>query len=217
MNKYHNNTFDNISEEKRKRIVNAAISEFAKHGFVGTNINNVAARAEVSVGSMYQYFDSKEALFLTLVEMGHQYLDKKLLPIIVGDGDVFEKIEKILIQARDFSREEPEVIQIYLDSTTERMSELNAELSSKIESISANYYHSLITAARHSGVIDAEVDDGIIAFFLDCLFVMMQFSYASSYYRSRMTIYLKPELAGNDDAMISGMMTLIRQALKTNK
>ncbi len=214
MKKYHSTTFDNISDEKQQRIIKAAITEFASCGFMGANINHVAANASVSVGSMYQYFDSKESLFLTLVDMGYQYLNNKLMPIIAGNGDVFEKIEQILIQARDFSRNEPEVIQIYLDSSTERMSGLGSELSKKIESISANYYRSLVTAARSNGLIDVEVDDGIIAFFLDSLFVMMQFSYASSYYQSRMHIFLGAKTASDDDAVLNGMMTLIRSALK---
>ncbi len=215
MKKYHKDTFDNISEEKRNRIMDVAIKEFAAKGFGGTNINTIASKAGISVGSVYRYFDSKEDLFLSMVDMGYKYLDSRLWPIIAGEGDVYEKIEKIMIQAREFSREQPEVIQIYLDSTTEGLSELSAELSRKIESISANYYRSLIAAAKENGMVTADVDDGIIAFFMDNIFIMIQYAYASSYFKERMRVYMGEDVVADDARVIEGMMTLVRRALKS--
>ena len=60
--KYNNESFNKISEEKRSRIFESAMIEFAEHGYDGANINIIAKNAEVSVGSMYKYFDNKEDL-----------------------------------------------------------------------------------------------------------------------------------------------------------
>ena len=69
-NVYHKPTFDNISEEKRKKILDVAVNEFANHGFENANINTIAKKADVSVGSLYKYFDTKADLFLTSVNYG---------------------------------------------------------------------------------------------------------------------------------------------------
>jgi AcrR family transcriptional regulator len=50
----------------RTRILEAAASEFAEHGFRKTRIESVAAAAGVSRALVYAYFDGKEALLLAV-------------------------------------------------------------------------------------------------------------------------------------------------------
>lgn len=48
----------------------AALDLFVEKGFSATRLDDVAARAGVSKGTLYLYFDSKEALFKAVVEEG---------------------------------------------------------------------------------------------------------------------------------------------------
>lgn len=48
-------------------IVAAATELFLKHGFLGTNMDEIAASAEVSKQTVYAHFQNKEALFLEIV------------------------------------------------------------------------------------------------------------------------------------------------------
>ncbi|MGT2443983.1 TetR/AcrR family transcriptional regulator [Ensifer adhaerens] len=54
-------------ERTRKLIVAAASDLFLKHGFLGTNMDEIAATAEVSKQTVYSHFQNKEALFLEVV------------------------------------------------------------------------------------------------------------------------------------------------------
>lgn len=56
-------TFYNLPEEKRERIVNAAIGEFSAYPYLETNINRIVAAAKIPKGSFYQYFDGKDDLY----------------------------------------------------------------------------------------------------------------------------------------------------------
>ena len=56
------------SREMVDRILEAAARIFAEQGYHGTTTNHVAEAAEVSVGSLYQYFPNKDALLVGLAE-----------------------------------------------------------------------------------------------------------------------------------------------------
>src|SRR5215510_1707077 len=48
--------------DKREAIMNAALELFVERGFFGTIVPEIADRAGVGAGTIYRYFDSKEAL-----------------------------------------------------------------------------------------------------------------------------------------------------------
>lgn len=52
--------------DKRDEIVRAALELIAQHGFHGTSMAMVAERAKVGAGTIYRYFESKDALIMEL-------------------------------------------------------------------------------------------------------------------------------------------------------
>lgn len=56
------------TEQKRRAILEAAAELFLEQGFLGASMDEVAARAAVSKRTVYNQFESKEALFLGVVE-----------------------------------------------------------------------------------------------------------------------------------------------------
>lgn len=55
-------------EEIRGRILQSAVECFSKNGFDKTRMDEISLSAEVSKGTLYNYFDSKEELFHALCE-----------------------------------------------------------------------------------------------------------------------------------------------------
>ena len=49
-------------------VLKAAAQVFARRGYAGATTNHIAERAGVSVGSLYEYFPSKDALLVALME-----------------------------------------------------------------------------------------------------------------------------------------------------
>ncbi len=54
--------FLKLSEEKQKRIVEAAVNEFARVPFENVSINQIIREADISRGSFYTYFEDKRDL-----------------------------------------------------------------------------------------------------------------------------------------------------------
>ena len=67
-------TFLRLSEEKRKRVLDAAWGEFTRVSYAEVSINQIIQRAGISRGSFYQYFKDKEALMRYLMQEGWAYL-----------------------------------------------------------------------------------------------------------------------------------------------
>ncbi|WP_353644779.1 TetR/AcrR family transcriptional regulator [Mesorhizobium sp. WSM2239] len=61
------NHASNRSARKRKAILDAATEVFLKSGYLGTNMDEIAARSGVSKQTVYKHFSSKEALFIEIV------------------------------------------------------------------------------------------------------------------------------------------------------
>jgi TetR/AcrR family fatty acid metabolism transcriptional regulator len=56
------------SQDKRKRILQAAVRVFARKGYFRARVGDVARRAGVADGTIYLYFRSKEALLVALFD-----------------------------------------------------------------------------------------------------------------------------------------------------
>lgn len=59
-------TFFNLEKKKQQRIMDAAIKEFGERNLNEGNISNIVKDADISRGSFYQYFSSKDDLYIHL-------------------------------------------------------------------------------------------------------------------------------------------------------
>ena len=211
---FYKSTFEKISEDKKEKIFEVAISEFASNGYSSTNINTIAKKAGISIGSMYSYFASKEDLFLTIVDEGFHLLEKALEEVHVDEGDIFEIIERLFRITREYAENYPEMNQLYLDLSTQGLSGLSSRLSCQMESITARLYTQILRKAKEQGTISPDIDEQLVSFCLDNLLVMFQFSFTSDYYKERMKIFLGDDGVKDEERIIKGIMKFVRKALE---
>jgi AcrR family transcriptional regulator len=72
--------------DKRQEIIQAALDLIVERGFHGASMAMVAEKAEVGAGTIYHYFESKEALINEL----YQELEKKVI-VTLQEGDPISK------------------------------------------------------------------------------------------------------------------------------
>ena len=78
-------------------------------------------RDSVSIGSMYSYFESKEDLFLALVEKGLELLDRAMNECCPDEGTISEVLERIFRVAIRYTEKHPDMCRLYLLITTDNM------------------------------------------------------------------------------------------------
>jgi len=66
--------FNEIRKTSREKILSVALELFAKKGFHATSISQIAKKAKISKGLMYNYFASKEKLLDEIIQEGFNSL-----------------------------------------------------------------------------------------------------------------------------------------------
>ncbi len=74
-------------ERTRDRILRVAARLFTRSTFEDTTMEDVAAAAEVSVGTLYNYFGSKTALLLAIVAEDVEAVARRGTPVVEDPGD----------------------------------------------------------------------------------------------------------------------------------
>jgi len=80
-----------LPQERPERILTAALEAFVENGFAATRLEDIAERAGISKGTLYLYFENKEALFKAAVR-------ENIVPLIARAE---ERVESFEGSARD--------------------------------------------------------------------------------------------------------------------
>lgn len=103
------------SQERSRALVSAVLEAAAQvledRGYEGATVARIAARAGVSVGSLYQYFGTKDAIFEALTdELLARVLDS-VTPAIAAPGLSFEaRVEQVFRSGIETLRPHPTVL-----------------------------------------------------------------------------------------------------------
>jgi AcrR family transcriptional regulator len=213
MTKYNNELFDRLPADKRDKILRIAAEEFALMGYANTNTNIIAEKAGISVGALFKYFGTKENCFLTVLSEGLKQLEQILGVIMAEKEPILNKIEKVIRLIPEYSKIHGEMVRLYFEVTSHGEIESIREFGKKFEGISAKAYKQIMKEAKREGLLPANADENIYAFCLDNLFMMLQFSYACTYYQQRKDIYLGEKKARNDELVTAQIMQFIKGAI----
>ena len=115
--------------DKRERILGAAVKVFAKSGFHGTRVSEVAKAAGVADGTIYLYFRSKEELLVSLFEDRVNKLlsyMKQELPKLPDAPSRLRRIIELQLGLLEGERELAEVVTVILRQSTKLIREFAA-------------------------------------------------------------------------------------------
>jgi len=108
-----------LEEDKRERILNAAMSEFL-NGYKKASTDNIVREAGISKGLLFHYFGTKEKLYSFLVEYAVQIVQIEYIDLInVFQKDILDSIWQLSLLKQDLSRRFPTIFEfltrVYVD------------------------------------------------------------------------------------------------------
>ncbi len=105
--------------EKKERLAQSAIPVFAKHGFRETKMSDVAVSADVGKGTLYEYYVSKDELFLNIFKIWFSYFSEQMQEIIGKERNPHKQLlsffEQFFVTIEQYS----ELYYIYFDFWSE--------------------------------------------------------------------------------------------------
>jgi AcrR family transcriptional regulator len=89
-------------EQTRQCLLDAAAAEFARAGYPEANINTISTAAGFAKGTIYNYFSSKRALMLALIDSVAQNHLKHILEQVRSVADPISRLERFFHSGFEF-------------------------------------------------------------------------------------------------------------------
>jgi TetR/AcrR family transcriptional repressor of uid operon len=127
--------------ETREKIVDAAIVTFSKHGYDRTKMDDIAETANLSKGTIYLYFKSKEELFYAISENNIKALKEQLSVLFTKSEDLISDSQKFYVNFRKASEQSDKVFleTIAESSRNQRLQEMLYHQRMKVLDIVTEY------------------------------------------------------------------------------
>lgn len=84
-----------VIKDVEETIFEAASELFGEQGYKNTDMKQIAQKSGIAVGTLYNYYSNKKALFLTVFKKSWEHTFVELDRIIEGDGNSLDKIKKL--------------------------------------------------------------------------------------------------------------------------
>ncbi len=186
-------TFNRIAEEKQHMILDVAAAEFAEHGYHKANINTIAAKAGISIGSMYKYFHNKKDLCTETLFRGIYIIQEYYGMLDAETKDPFEHIRKVFENSVLIVEKYTNYMHLYMNIITVGIEDFSVRYAREIEAVGSNALKSIIKDGITNGYIDPEIDVDKAALFLDNQLLMFIFSQISLYLKLRQETFLEKD------------------------
>lgn len=157
-------SFENLDESKKQRIINAGFSVFAEYGYAKASVDDIVKLAGISKGSLFYYFKSKENFFHYLYDYCIKVIKQAVndpgpdgKPSYLQHTDFFERLNAVFALKMKANLEYPQMAnfirKIIFDSSSEARDALN-NLITKYTEESVNLFLTGIDFSKFKNGID---------------------------------------------------------------
>jgi TetR/AcrR family transcriptional regulator len=98
----------------KKEILSAALKLFSDKGFHNVSMQQIAEASEFAVGTLYNFFENKEALFEELTQSCGKRITNELINILKGPENEVERLTKFIRHAPTLLEENAEIVKLYV-------------------------------------------------------------------------------------------------------
>jgi AcrR family transcriptional regulator len=164
-------TFQNLPPSKQENIIRIALEEFADKGFNGASINTIVKKLGIAKGSIYQYFDDKNALFFFVFNHSMNQVKQFLKNIRdnTKDDPLIDRLKKTLEGGVDFIEAQPLVYKLYITILNDWSVPFREEFLLALRSNSLEYMANLLKTAQAKGELKPGTDINHACFVIDAV------------------------------------------------
>ena len=161
--------FNHLPAEKKSRITDAFISEFAKKGFRAASMNKIVEQAGISKGSLFNYFTSKNQLFMYAYKVAFERVKEYLREVRdeTKDQEFFTRFQKVMEAGVRFIRKHPNLARIYYRILYTGDSPEGVAILQEIHAESMKFIGSFVEQGVERGEISAAIDVDKASFILE--------------------------------------------------
>ena len=102
-------------KKKRSEIRDAALEIFARKGFENTTVQEIADKANISKGTIYLYFKTKEDILDAASQEILQQLEEDILGAAEGLTDPFDKLSALISEALNITPEFEQIFTVHME------------------------------------------------------------------------------------------------------
>lgn len=101
--------------EKRPVILRAATEVFAEQGFAAVTVAEIAERAGIGKGTVYEYFSSKEELLVAVFDWMNEAIFERIHALLDQGGTTRVRLQRLLDLGAEITSEQVEMQAVVLD------------------------------------------------------------------------------------------------------
>lgn len=165
-------TFLNLAPEKRDRIVELAIDEFARLPYAQASLSRIVARAGIAKGSIYQYFENKLDLYRWLLteEVPRRKLAHMRARAEVEAPADFEGLLRSMVRSgMRFMLDDPRLAQLGVAVTLPATDPELRALYRDVRKVGRDAFAAMLEGARTQGQVRDDVELDTVVDFLSAM------------------------------------------------
>ncbi|MFZ5353802.1 MAG: TetR/AcrR family transcriptional regulator [Bacillota bacterium] len=136
--------FENLSEEKRSKIIDCALAEFAEKGYEQASTNNIVKEAGISKGILFHYFKTKKDLYKYLLFYSIDIMYTKMIKMMdFKSNDYFERMLEVSAIKMSIQIEYPEIYSMVVDMYRSNQQDIIQEIVARYMPLLGEYFQKL--------------------------------------------------------------------------
>ncbi len=137
--------------QRKLEVLTVAERLFARKGFFKTGMAEIAHESEFAVGSLYQFFPSKEAIYVALMEEKFEEYMALVRNEVAAAEAVLDKVDALISTKAAFFEKHRNFFRIYVTEWSAGECSVKGVLGEKIASLREDYL-SLISTIMEAGI-----------------------------------------------------------------
>lgn len=138
----------------RQLILDTAVDLFSERGYENVSMQEIAHEAEFAVGTLYKFFENKEALYRSLLGSKAEEVHKALDTILEGDGEPLAIIRQFIEQLAAVLEHNRKIVRLYFSESRGIKFQGGKEFANEMKAMDER------THTKMAAVIKRAVDEG---------------------------------------------------------